>query len=108
MKTKTLLLAAIVGAAAVSANAGVSFGISFGRPVVYSRPVVVVQTAAPAPIVEAVPACPGEGYVWAPGYWAYQSAQYVWVPGCWNFHRSYVGYGHHYSEHGGHYGGYRR
>ncbi|MGA2684860.1 MAG: hypothetical protein ABSF51_07390 [Verrucomicrobiota bacterium] len=42
MKTKTFILAALLGAAAMSANAGVRFGISIGLPlpVVVSSPVV--------------------------------------------------------------------
>jgi len=98
MKTKTLILAALVGAAAVSADAGVSFGFSFGLPlsVVYARPVAVAAPVVPAPCVEVVPACPGVDYVWAPGYWSYRAAHYVWMPGCWNHRPSHVGYGHYY------------
>ncbi len=29
------------------------------------------------------PACPGDGYIWTPGYWDYASAGYYWVPGAW-------------------------
>jgi chemotaxis protein histidine kinase CheA len=29
------------------------------------------------------PACPGDNYLWTPGYWAYSSAGYYWVPGAW-------------------------
>ena len=29
------------------------------------------------------PECPGDGYIWAPGYWSYASAGYYWVPGEW-------------------------
>jgi YXWGXW repeat-containing protein len=30
------------------------------------------------------PPCPGEGYVWTPGYWAYDANDgYYWVPGTW-------------------------
>lgn len=42
---------------------------------------VVVGVAPPAPVVEPVPAAPAPGYVWQPGYWAWNGAQYVWVPG---------------------------
>ena len=98
MKTKTLLLAALVGAAAVSAEARVSFSFSCGLPwpVVCARPVVVAAPAVPAPCVEVVPACPGVDYVWAPGYWSYRAAHYVWVPGGWNYRPSHVAYGHYY------------
>ncbi len=29
------------------------------------------------------PPCPGDGYIWTPGYWDYASAGYYWVPGAW-------------------------
>jgi hypothetical protein len=30
------------------------------------------------------PPCPGDGYIWTPGYWNYDSGQgYYWVPGAW-------------------------
>ena len=49
MKTKILLLAALLGAAAMSANAGVRFGFSIGLPlpIVVSTPVVVQRQSCP-------------------------------------------------------------
>jgi hypothetical protein len=29
------------------------------------------------------PPCPGDGYMWTPGYWNYQPTGYFWVPGVW-------------------------
>src|ERR1700693_2108307 len=29
------------------------------------------------------PICPGDGYIWTPGYWAYGDDDYYWVPGTW-------------------------
>ena len=29
------------------------------------------------------PICPGDGYLWTPGYWAYGDDDYYWVPGTW-------------------------
>ncbi len=29
------------------------------------------------------PICPGDGYIWIPGYWAYGDDGYYWVPGTW-------------------------
>jgi len=29
------------------------------------------------------PVCPGAGYLWTPGYWAYAQEGYFWVPGTW-------------------------
>lgn len=37
----------------------------------------------PALPVYAQPICPGAGYLWTPGYWAYGDAGYYWVPGTW-------------------------
>jgi hypothetical protein len=36
---------------------------------------VVVGVAPPAPVVETVPAPPGPGYVWQPGYWSWNGVQ---------------------------------
>jgi hypothetical protein len=39
---------------------------------------------APPPLpVYVQPACPGDGYIWTPGYWAYGPDGYYWVPGTW-------------------------
>jgi hypothetical protein len=101
MKTKMLLLAALVGAAAMSANAGVRFSLSIGLPlpVVVSTPVVCAMPAAPAPVmvVQTVPPCPGVDYVWAPGYWSYYPTSRVWVSGSWCHRPAHVGYGHYYA-----------
>jgi hypothetical protein len=46
--------------------------------------VFVSVTVAPPPLpVYAQPVCPGDGYIWTPGYWAYGAAGYYWVPGTW-------------------------
>jgi hypothetical protein len=36
----------------------------------------------PLPVYEQ-PFCPGDGYIWIPGYWAYGPDGYFWVPGTW-------------------------
>jgi|SRR5579862_4934435 len=38
----------------------------------------------PIPVYEQ-PICPGDGYLWTPGYWAYDYdiSDYYWVPGTW-------------------------
>ena len=39
---------------------------------------------APPPIpVYAQPPCPGDGYLWTPGYWAWGGGGYYWMPGAW-------------------------
>lgn len=52
-----------------SAQAAVFISVNFAPPVlpVYTQPI-----------------CPEEGYIWTPGYWAYDDADgYYWVPGVW-------------------------
>jgi hypothetical protein len=44
-----------------------------------------VNIAPPALPVYAQPICPGPGYIWTPGYWAYGPEGYFWVPGTWVF-----------------------
>lgn len=101
MKTKMLLLAALVGAAAMSADAGVRFNVSIGLPVpVVVSPAVVVATPVPPPptaVVATVPACPSVGYVWAPGYWSYRPTGYVWTRGNWCCRPVHVVQGHYYA-----------
>jgi hypothetical protein len=115
MKTKILLVAALLGAASLSAQAGVHVGISFGLPL--PLPVVVVHPACPPPVVVAAPICPppvvatavvatppcpGPDYAWVPGYWSVNSYGRVWVGGGWRYHgapivyRHGYGYGHGY------------
>ena len=43
----------------------------------------VTVTVAPPPLpVYEQPVCPGDGYIWTPGYWAWDG-DYYWVPGTW-------------------------
>jgi hypothetical protein len=119
MKTKILLVAALLGTAVMSANAGVRFGLSIGLPTVvvattpvYAAPVIVapapvtVVQSVPAPpmtVVETVPASPGVGYVWSPGYY---TGAHVWVGGSWIYHPVHFDHGHGYYHYDR--GGYRR
>src|SRR5579864_8891754 len=68
----TLVLAAVVALVIpLQARAQVAVGIS-------------VQFGPPALPVYEQPICPGDGYIWTPGYWAYDDADgYYWVPGTW-------------------------
>ena len=51
------------------AFAQISISVNFGPPAI--------------PVYEQ-PICPTDGYLWAPGYWAYDyDAGYYWVPGTW-------------------------
>src|SRR5260370_15695216 len=46
---------------------------------------VFVNFAPPPLPVYEQPICPGDGYIWTPGYWAYGDDfdDYYWVPGTW-------------------------
>src|SRR5580693_3952422 len=44
---------------------------------------VAITIAPPALPVYVQPLCPGDGYIWTPGYWAYGPDGYYWVPGTW-------------------------
>jgi hypothetical protein len=52
------------------AQVAVGISVSFGPP--------------PLPVYDQ-PICPGEGYIWTPGYWAWDpdDEDYYWVPGTW-------------------------
>jgi hypothetical protein len=43
---------------------------------------VSVSIAPPELPVYDQPICPGDGYIWTPGYWAWDG-EYYWVPGTW-------------------------
>ena len=46
---------------------------------------VLIQVGIAPPVlpVYVQPACPGDGFIWTPGYWAYGPEGYFWVPGTW-------------------------
>jgi len=73
-KTILRLLAATLlwGAAPLASFAAVVVGVG-----------VSITVAPPALPVYVQPACPGIGYMWTPGYWAWGPAGYYWVPGTW-------------------------
>jgi YXWGXW repeat-containing protein len=49
-----------------------------------SEVVISVRFGPPILPVYAQPLCPGSGYIWVPGYWAYDQGEgYYWVPGTW-------------------------
>ncbi len=44
---------------------------------------ISVRVAPPELPVYVQPPCPEDGYLWTPGYWAYNGYDYYWVPGVW-------------------------
>ena len=66
-----MTLGAVILALSVASFGQVAVGIS-------------VRIGPPALPVYAQPICPGPGYLWTPGYWAWDDADgYYWVPGTW-------------------------
>jgi WXXGXW repeat (2 copies) len=51
----------------------------------YAQIGISISFAPPELPVYEQPLCPGEGYLWTPGYWAYANDfdDYYWVPGTW-------------------------
>ena len=59
--------------AALSSPSAAQFGVG-----------ISVRIGPPALPVYEQPICPGEGYMWTPGYWAWSDDDgYYWVPGTW-------------------------
>lgn len=67
---KTILLFTILFAGTANIHAQVNASIS-------------VRIAPPALEVYTQPYCPGDGYIWTPGYWGYGTDGYYWIPGVW-------------------------
>ncbi len=53
---------------------GRSFAQGIGVSIIIAPPVLPVYVQ---------PICPGDGYLWTPGYWAWDHGDYYWVPGTW-------------------------
>lgn len=83
---------------------------------------VSINIAPPAMVTYSQPICPGDGYMWIPGYWAYSPGSgYYWVPGHWTLppdpgllwtpgywgflNGAYVWHGGYWGAHIGFYGG---
>ena len=49
----------------------------------YGQPVLQAQQPPPELPEYSQPDCPGDGYLWTPGYWSYAPQGYYWVPGAW-------------------------
>ena len=67
---RTLLFALVMLCLSAASFAQIGISISFAPPEL--------------PVYEQ-PLCPGDGYLWTPGYWAYANDfdDYYWVPGTW-------------------------
>ena len=49
----------------------------------YGQPVLQAPDPPPPLPEYSQPECPGDGYLWTPGYWSYAPEGYYWVPGAW-------------------------
>jgi hypothetical protein len=69
---RSLLMAIVALAVSVPAFSQVAVGITVG----FGPPAIPVYDQ---------PICPGDGYIWTPGYWAWDADfdDYYWVPGTW-------------------------
>src|SRR3984893_16672373 len=65
---RSLLFALVMLAKSAGSSAQIAVSITIGPPEL--------------PVYEQ-PLCPGDGYLWTPGYWAYGDDDYYWVPGTW-------------------------
>jgi hypothetical protein len=65
---RSLIFAVILLALSAASFAQIGISVTFGPPAlpVYEQPI-----------------CPAEGYIWTPGYWAWDGDDYYWVPGTW-------------------------
>ncbi len=80
MLYKRLLITALLSVAAVAVSILGTPAASFARVSIG----VAVTLAPPALPVYVQPLCPGPGYIWTPGYWAWdEDIGYYWVPGTW-------------------------
>lgn len=61
--------------------AAAAFSLLFSRAA-QADVFISIRTAPPPLPVYEQPICPGDGYLWTPGYWAY-GRDYYWVPGTW-------------------------
>jgi hypothetical protein len=68
LSIRSMLFALIMLAMPAASFAQIGVGIS-------------VTIAPPELPVYEQPICPGEGYIWTPGYWAWDGDDYCWVPG---------------------------
>jgi hypothetical protein len=71
-KLLALIPALLLGAAPLVSHAAIGIGIG-----------VSVNIEPPALPVYVQPPLPAPGYLWTPGYWAWDGSDYYWVPGTW-------------------------
>ena len=56
--------------------------LALQMPSIFAQISASITIAPPELPVYEQPMCPGDGYIWTPGYWAWDG-EYYWVPGTW-------------------------
>lgn len=74
-KTRPVLILALLAALPFALPQRAAGQVSVGISVRIGPP--------PLRVLAVQPVCPGPGYLWTPGYWAYGPGGYYWVPGAW-------------------------
>ena len=69
---KSAIAGMIIAASSMTTPAFAEVGVSIG---------IGIPLPPPAVIYEPVPLPPAYGYVWAPGYWAWNHDRYIWIRG---------------------------
>ena len=73
---KRMIAGLLLGASGLLAAPHFSVNVGVGVP-------VAPAYDAAAPVVAAVPPCPGPGYTWVAGGWIYVGGRRVWREGYW-------------------------
>jgi hypothetical protein len=69
-----------------SGRRALALGLALAAPLAAWSQVSLSVSIGPPPLpLYAQPPIPGDGYLWTPGYWAWDPAtnDYIWVPGTW-------------------------
>src|SRR3977135_469723 len=88
MKLRSLVFAAFLALPFATSFAQVEFSVGWAPP--------------PLPVYEQ-PACPGDGYIWTPGWWGWRGGSYAFNQGYWGPHVGFYGgvnYGYGYTGNG--------
>jgi hypothetical protein len=93
MHYKKIILAVLLASSSVATLMATPYAAAQMRGDVDIR----IDAPPPPPRHEGPPPPPRHGYVWAPGYWAWDGHRHIWVEGHWE--RVRHGY-HHYAPPG--------
>jgi hypothetical protein len=81
---RPIRLLACASAAALILGAAPGVDFAFVAPAHAQADVLYTASAAPPVLpVYSQPPIPGLGYIWIPGYWAWDGTEFYWVPGYW-------------------------